>query len=177
MNQNNHPAIKHKLGLLELADQLNNVSRACKVMGVSRDTFYRVKNAHEEGGIEALLAKSKKIPKNRVEPRVEEAVLKLAIDNPALGQARVSNELRKTGIFVSGGGVRSIWQRHNLETFKKCLKALEEYAAANDAIFTETQLAALEKKKEADIACGEIETAHPGYLGVVIQTRSDSHRF
>ena len=114
MSQNNHPAIKHKLGLLELAEQLNNVSRACKVMGVSRDTFYRVKNAHEDGGIEALLAKSKKIsnPKNRVEPHVEDAVLKLAIDNPALGQARVSNELRKVGVFVSGGGVRSIWLRH-----------------------------------------------------------------
>ena len=167
MNQNNHPAIKHKLGLLELADQLKNVSRACKVMGVSRDTFYRVQNAYEDGGIDALLAKSKKVPnpKNRVEPHVEEAVCKLAIDNPALGQTRVSNELRKLGIFVSGGGVRSIWQRHNLETFKKRLKALEEYAAANDAIFTESQLAALEKKKETDIACGEIETAHPGYLG------------
>ena len=63
MNQNNHPAIKHKLGLLELADQLKNVSRACKVMGVSRDTFYRVQSAFEEGGIDALLAKSKKIPK------------------------------------------------------------------------------------------------------------------
>ena len=36
-------------------------------------------------------------------------------------------ELRKIGIFVSGGGVRSIWQRNNLETFKKRLKALEEY--------------------------------------------------
>ena len=102
MSQNNHPAIKHKLGLLELADQLKNVSRACKVMGVSRDTFYRVQSAFEEGGIDAQLAKSKKIPnpKNRVEPHVEEAVCKLAIDNPALGQTRVSNELRKLGIFV-----------------------------------------------------------------------------
>lgn len=50
MNQNNHPAIKHKLGLLEFVDQLKNVSRACKVMGVSRDTFYRVQSAYEEGG-------------------------------------------------------------------------------------------------------------------------------
>ena len=98
MNQNTDPTIKHKLGLLELADQLRNVSRACKLMGVSRETFYRVRNAHEDGGVEALLAKSRKVPniKNRVEEHVEKAVCKMAIDNPALGQQRVSNELRKT---------------------------------------------------------------------------------
>lgn len=167
MNQHNDPVIKHKLGLLELADQLQNVSRACKLMGVSRDTFYRVQNAYEDGGIEALLAKSKKTPnpKNRVEEHVEKAVCKIAIDQPALGQQRVSNELRKIGIFVSGGGVRSIWQRNDLETFKKRLKALEADIAKNGTILTEAQLAALEKKQEADLACGEIETAHPGYLG------------
>lgn len=167
MNQNNDPAIKHKLGLLELAEQLRNVSRACKLMGVSRETFYRVRDAYDDGGVEALLAKSKKVPnpKNRVEEHVEQAVCKIAIDNPALGQQRVSNELRKLGIFVSPGGVRSVWQRHDLETFKKRLKALEAHVASTGNVLTETQLIALEKKKEADIACGEIETAHPGYLG------------
>ena len=167
MNQNNHPTIKHKLGLLELAEQLKNVSRACKLMGVSRDTFYRVRNAYQEDGIEALLARSRKVPnvKNRVEPIVEESVLKWALENPAFGQARVSNELRKQGVFVSGGGVRSIWLRHNLETFKKRLMHLEKHMATTNGIYTESQLAALEKKKEDDIACGEIETAHPGYLG------------
>lgn len=167
MNQNNDPAIKHKLGLLELADQLRNVSRACKLMGVSRETFYRVRDAYDDGGVEALLAKSRKVPnpKNRVEEHVEQAVCKMAIDNPALGQQRVSNELRKAGIFVSPGGVRSIWQRHGLETFKKRLNALETHVAETGNVLTESQLAALEKKKENDIACGEIETAHPGYLG------------
>ena len=167
MNQNTDPTIKHKLGLLELADQLRNVSRACKLMGVSRETFYRVRNAHEDGGVEALLAKSRKVPniKNRVEEHVEKAVCKMAIDNPALGQQRVSNELRKTGIFVSSGGVRSVWYRHGLETFKKRLKALEAHVAETGSILTESQLVALEKKKEQDQACGEIETAHPGYLG------------
>ena len=167
MNQNNHPTIKHKLGLLELAEQLKNVSRACKLMGVSRDTFYRIRNAYQEDGIEALLARSRKVPnvKNRVEPIVEESVLKWALENPAFGQARVSNELRKQGIFVSVGGVRSIWLRHNLETFKKRLVHLEKHMATTNGIYTESQLAALEKKKEDDIACDEIETAHPGYLG------------
>ena len=83
-----------------------------------------------------------------MEEHVEKAVCKIAIDQPALGQQRVSNELRKTGIFVSGGGVRSIWQRHGLETFKKRLRALEADVAANGTILTEAQLAALEKKQE-----------------------------
>ncbi len=47
--------IKHKLGLLNLAEELGNVYRACKVMGLSLDTFYRYQKAVEEGGIEALL--------------------------------------------------------------------------------------------------------------------------
>jgi hypothetical protein len=45
---------------------------------------------------------------------VEEAVVRHATDEPAHGQVRVSNELRKKGIFVSPSGVRSIWLRHDL---------------------------------------------------------------
>jgi hypothetical protein len=77
----------------------------------------------------------------------------------------VSNELKKEGIFVSPGGVRSIWLRHDLETFKKRLKALEAKAAKEEFIFTESQLQALEKAKQEKEAHGEIETLHPGYLG------------
>ena len=94
--------IKHKLGLLNLAEELGNVSRACKVMGLSRDTFYRYQKAVEEGGIEALLEPDRRRPnhKNRVAPEIEEAVVAYAIDFPAHGQVRVSNELRKRGIFL-----------------------------------------------------------------------------
>jgi transposase InsO family protein len=89
----------------------------------------------------------------------------MAIEYPAYGQMRVSNELRKEGILVSGGGVRSIWQRHNLETFKKRLNALEEKAAKEGIVYTEAQLAALESaKRERESHPDEIETAHPGYL-------------
>ncbi len=104
-----HPTIiKHKLGLLHLAEELGNVSQACKVMGYSRDTFYCYKQAIDEGGFEALVEKSRRKPnlRNRTAPEIEEAIVALAVDQPALGQVRVSNELRRRGLLISPAGVR-----------------------------------------------------------------------
>lgn len=159
--------IKHKIGLLNLAAELGNVSRACKVMGFSRDTFYRYQAAMEAGGVEALLDANRRKPniKNRVEEVTEAAITAFALEQPAFGQVRVSNELRKRGIFASASGVRSVWLRQNLESFKKRLSALERHIAETGAVLTEAQVQALEKKQEDDVVHGEIETAHPGYLG------------
>jgi transposase InsO family protein len=155
------------VGLLNLAEELGNVSRACKTMGMSRDTFYRYKSAVEQGGVESLFDKSRRQPnlKNRVDEQTEQAVLTHAIDYPAHGQLRVSNELRKVGVIVSPSGVRSIWLRHGLANFKERLKALAAKVAEQGLILTEAQLAALEKKRQDDEFNGEIDTAHPGYLG------------
>lgn len=159
--------IKHKVGLLNLAEELQNVSKACKVMGVSRDTFYRYQELVKTGNVDSLINKSRRTPnlKNRVDDAIEQAVIAFATQYPAYGQHRTSNELRKNGIFVSGSGVRSIWLRHNLENFKKRLKALEAKVAQDGIELNDHQISALERKHEDDIACGEIETAHPGYLG------------
>lgn len=159
--------IRNKMSLLELAEYLKNVSEACRVMGVSRQHFYDIKTAYNEQGLEGLKEKSRRKPciKNRVAPEVEEAVGTLALEYPAYGQVRASNELRRRGILVSPGGVRSIWMRHGLQTFRQRLLRLEEKAAAEGIVFTEAQLAALEAaRRERQDSIEEIETHHPGYL-------------
>lgn len=159
--------IKTKLGLLNLAEKLGNVSEACRVLGYSRDSFYRIKELYETGGELGLKEVSRRKPnhKNRTEPEVEQEVVRFAFEQPAMGQLRASNELRKKGIFISPCGVRCVWQRNDLETFPKRLKALEAKIAQDGGILTEAQMIAMERKKERKEATGEIETAHPGYLG------------
>lgn len=159
--------IKGKLNLLELGAYLGNVSEACRTLGYSRDTFYRLKKRYEEDGIEGLREISRRKPnlRNRVPEEVEQAVVDVAYDYPAYGQVRAAAKLLERGVSLSPAGVRCVWQRHDLETMKKRLKALEERAATEGIALTEEQIQALEKAQQEKEAYGEIETEHPGYLG------------
>ena len=134
---------KRKLSLLQLAEELGNVSKACKIMGYHRDTFYEVRRAFQVGGVGALV-EQRRGPKNphpnRVAPEVEEQILELSLEHPTYGAQRIANELRLREINVSPSGVRGVWLRHDLESHQTLIARLEIVAQPHVGGCRETRI-------------------------------------
>jgi len=158
--------INRKLNILDLGEMLGNISEACRTLGISRQHYYDIRTAIEEEGLEGLFEKSRRAPRpgNRVASHIEQAILDYSLELPTHGHVPVANELNRKGIIISAGGVRSVWLRHNLQLKGLRLKRLEQWAAANTGILTESQVQALEAAREERQAHGEIESYHPGFL-------------
>jgi transposase InsO family protein len=157
---------KRKLSLLQLAEELGNVSKACKLMGYHRDSFYEIRRAFQLGGTAALV-EEKRGPRgphpNRVAPEVEAKILDYALIQPSHGADRVANELRLQGVTVSSSGVRGVWLRNELETRTKRLLRLEREAQQQTFVLSERQIALLERHS-VDFRCRHVEASRPGEL-------------
>ena len=157
---------KRKLSLLQLAEELGNVSKACKIMGYHRDTFYEVRRAFQVGGLSALV-EQRRGPKNahpnRVAPEIEEHILALSLEFPTYGAQRIANELRLREVNVSPSGVRGVWLRHDLETRYKRLMRLELHAQDETVVLSDKQVELLERHS-CEFRLRHVEASAPGEL-------------
>ncbi len=157
---------RRRLSLLKLAEELQNVSKACRIMGYHRDTFYEVRRAFQVGGVAALVEarRGARTPHpNRVSPEIESRILDYALQFPTHGAQRVANELRLQDINVSASGVRGVWLRHDLETRTKRLLRLERTAQDDTVVLSDAQIALLERHS-VDFRCRHVEASRPGEL-------------
>ncbi|HEX2095091.1 MAG TPA: IS481 family transposase [Longimicrobiaceae bacterium] len=159
---------RRKLSLLQLAQELGNVSKACRIVGYSRQQFYKIRRNFQTFGAEGLIdrvAGPRKHP-NRVSAEVEEAILAYALEHPGHGAQRTADALLLRGVQVSSGGVRGVWSRHKLLSKHDRLLRLEETTRKKKLPLTEEQIRLLERFSP-EFRERHIETHYTGELGAV----------
>jgi transposase InsO family protein len=160
---------RRKLSLLELAAELDNVSKACRVMGYSRQQFYEIRRNFQVYGADGLLDR---LPgcrgphPNRVSEEVEQAILDYSLEQPGHGCLKVAQQLALRGVMVSSSGVRGVWQRRDLVTKHERLLRLEKEASKRKLELTEDQIRLLERF-DPEFRERHIATHHTGSLVAV----------
>ena len=160
---------RRKLSMLELATELNNVSKACRIMGYSRQQFYEIRRNFQTYGADGLVDRlpgARGPHPNRVTQEVEQAILAHCLDHPGHGPLRVAQELMLAGVQVSSSGVRGVWSRHNLLTKQERLLRLEKATAERRIELSDEQIRLLERFSP-EFRERHIETRHTGDLVAV----------
>jgi transposase InsO family protein len=160
---------RRKLSLLQLAAELTNVSKACKIMGYSRQQFYEIRRNYQTYGADGLIDRlpgPKGPHPNRVDKAIEKAILDYSLRHPSHGCLRVAQQLALEGVQVSSGGVRGVWGRHNLMSKHERLLRLEQTVAKRRMKLTDEQIRLLEKFSP-EFRERHIETRHTGDLVAV----------
>jgi len=105
--------IRARMGMLALADQLQDISAACKRAGISRSDFYEIKDAFEKYGRDGLAPQERRRPRmpNETPPELVEKILEMTAKYPTYSYVRISQQLCLVGVGVSPPPVRGVWQR------------------------------------------------------------------
>ena len=159
--------IKARLGMLALAQELQNVKLACQRAGISRSHYYEIKEAFEKFGADGLAPQARRRPRmpNQTPPELERQILEMTEQYPTYSYIRISSQLRLIGVGVSSSAVRAVWARHGLTLKLHRLLWLEQKTAASGGVLTESQMRLL-RRHRGRIQDPEqhVESSHPGFL-------------
>jgi hypothetical protein len=162
--------ISARVGMLALADELQNISRACQVAGISRSHFSEIKTAFEKYGRDGLAPAVRRRPRmpNETPMELVQRILQMTLDFPTYSYVRMSQQLRLIGVPASPAQVRGVWQREGLLKRFDRLLWLEKQSAATGGPLTEQVKKLLAKhQREALDPQSHLEAPYPGYLGCI----------
>ena len=161
--------IQARISMLALADELQSISRACKVAGISRSHFYEIKDAFEKYGRDGLAPQPRRRPRmpNETPPELESQILAMTREYPTYSYVKIADQLKLIGVPATANQVRGVWLRRGLVKRYDRLLWLEREAAATGGPLTERVAKLLARYQRQQLTDPEqhIEAPAPGYLG------------
>ncbi|WP_126427045.1 IS481 family transposase [Brevibacillus marinus] len=154
-----------RLSVLELAEALGNVSKACRERGMSRTQFYEYKRRFQTHGFEGLkdLPPIHKSHPQTTPPEVVDKLLEMSLNNPTWGCARLSDMLKLQGTYVSPPTIQNILNKHGMGSRYERLLKLEEKVLQTPVELTAEQAILIEKANPC-FRERHVESSRPGEL-------------